>query len=178
MNKLVTILSFSGRDHGNCAAVSAHLKSRYTDSATYTVDLQPCGNCDYECLRDGNICPRLDPKQSEIMDSVCRSDLVYFIVPNYCGYPCANYFAFNERSVGYFNQDRSKMEQYMNVPKRFIIISNTEGFETMMQQQTNDQPDILYLKSAKYGKRSIAGDILGSDAARADLNEFLARDDL
>jgi len=66
----------------------------------------------------------------------------------------------------------------MNVPKRFIIVSNTEGFEDAMRQQTNEPPEILYLKSRAYGKSSIAGDLLESDGARAYLNEFLSRDGL
>jgi len=70
--------------------------------------------------------------------------------------------------------DRDKMDRYMNVPKRFIIVSNTEGFEDAMRQQTNETPEILYLKSRAYGKSSIAGDILSSDTARADLDKFLA----
>ena len=89
-----------------------------------------------------------------MMDNICQADLAYFIVPNYCGYPCANYFAFNERTVGYFNLKRELMQKYMNVPKRFIMISNTEGsnFANAMKQQVNGEPDILYLKSGKYGK--------------------------
>lgn len=65
----------------------------------------------------------------------------------------------------------------MSVPKRFIIVSNSEGeiFEKAMQQQTNDNPEILYLKSNEYGKRSIVGDILESDAAKADVTAFLAQ---
>ena len=178
MNKSVTILSFSSRDNGNCAAVSAYLQSRYAQSIAYHVNLMPCGCCDYECLKKDKICPRLEPAQTQVMDAICQSDLVYFIVPNYCGYPCANYFSFNERSVGYFNMDRNKMEHYMSIPKRFIVISNSEGFEDAMAQQTNGQPEILYLKSAKYGKHSIAGDILKSDAARAVLDQYLSRDGL
>lgn len=48
----------------------------------------------------------------------------------------------------------------MSVPKRFIIISNSEGeiFEKAMQQQTSNNPEILYLKLNEYGKRRIAGD--------------------
>ena len=117
----------------------------------------------------------LTEDQRKIMDSVTEADLVYYIVPNYCGYPCANYFSFNERSVGYFNKDRNLMEKYMAVKKRFIIISNTENnFAEAMRQQTNDQPDIFYLKSMKYQKQSIAGDLMTSEAAKADLRAFLA----
>ena len=109
------------------------------------------------------------------MDAVCQSDIVYMIVPNYCGYPCANYFAFNERSVGYFNMDRELMKRYISVQKRFIVISNTEGdnFRNALQQQTNEEPVILYLKSGKYRKRSTAGDIMESEEAVADLMTFL-----
>jgi len=110
------------------------------------------------------------------MDKICNSNLVYFIIPNYCGLPSANYFAFNERSVGYFNLDREKTNLYKNIKKRFIIVSNTEGFDQYMQYQVNNAPDILYLKSGKYGKQSIAGDILDSEDARADLDAFLALD--
>ena len=65
----------------------------------------------------------------------------------------------------------------MDVQKRFIIVSNTEGatFDSAMRQQVNGDPDVLYLKSRKYQKRSIAGDILDSEAAIADLEAFLAQ---
>lgn len=183
MNKFITVLSFSSRNNGNCANISQYLSNYYKQAnvKSFVVDSEsvpPCGKCDCECLKPGEACPQRSEKYSDIMDTICQSDLVYFIVPNYCGFPCANYFAFNERSVGYFGTDRDKMEQYMNVPKRFIIVSNTEGFEDAMRQQTNAEPDILYLKSRKYGKRSIMGDIMDSNDAQADLDAFLKSDDL
>ena len=112
------------------------------------------------------------------MDTICNSALVYFIVPSFCGFPCANYFAFNERTVGYFHGDRDVIDQYMSVPKRFIVVSNTEGFEDALQQQTKSKPDILYLKSSKYQKRSIDGNILDSNEAKADLLRFLSQDSI
>ena len=124
----------------------------------------------------GMLCPQINHEQSQIMDKICNSNLVYFIIPNYCGLPSANYFAFNERSVGYFNLDREKTNLYKRIKKRFITVSNTEGFDQYMQYQVNNAPDILYLKSGKYGKQSIAGDILDSEDARADLDAFLALD--
>lgn len=179
MNNNVTILSFSSRKNGNCINISNYISNFYkTNVHIYVMDaeaIQPCGKCDYECLKPGEVCPQLDDRLKEIMDAVCISDLVYFVVPNYCGYPCANYFAFNERSFGYFGMDRAKMNAYMDVPKRFVIVSNTEGFEAAMAQQTNCKPEILYLKSGKYKRRSIAGDILESDEARSDLEQFLAK---
>ena len=72
--------------------------------------------------------------------------------------------------------DREKMNQYMAVKKRFIIVSNTEGFEKAMQQQVAEAPVCLYLKSSKYTKQSIAGDIMESEEARNDLVAFLCAD--
>ncbi len=108
------------------------------------------------------------------MQAVMSSNVTYMIVPNYCGFPCANYLAFYERSVGFFHMDRSLMGRYMDSRKRFNLISNTETevFNQAMRQQVSGDPDVLYPKSGKYGKRSTAGDILDSEAARADLQAF------
>ena len=127
MNNYVTILSFSARDGGNCAQIMDHIANFYNQTNVCCCKITeeqfgPCGKCDYECLRPERECPNMSAEQKKIMDTVCRSSIVYFIVPNYCGYPCSNYFAFNERSVGYFNMDKAKMETYMNIPKRFIAI--------------------------------------------------------
>ena len=182
MNRKVVILLFSGRSNGNCAAISAMIERFYmrTNVLSFVINhdsFPSCGGCDYECLKQGMNCPNLTEEQRQIMDTITECDLAYFIVPNYCGYPCANYFAFNERSVGYFNLDRALMEKYMDVKKRFIIVSNSEeNFTQAVRQQTNQEPDILYLKTRKYQKQSIAGDLMTSDAARADLQAFLAMD--
>ena len=177
MNSIV-ILTFSGRNEGNCANISNYLMDYHkrTSIRNYTIhNLTPCGNCNYECLKPSQTCPELSAEYTEVMDSVCSSDLVYFVVPNYCGFPCSAYFTFNERSVGYFNMSRSRLEQYLSVKKRFIVVSNTESaaFESAMQQQTAEVPEILYLKTSKYGKRSIAGDLMDSTDARDDLKRFL-----
>lgn len=180
MNKC-TIISFSSRADGNCAKISKYLSNHYnrTNVCLHIIDnnsFGPCNNCDYECLQPRKVCPNLTDAQTAIIDDICSSDLVYFIVPNYCGLPSANYFAFNERLVGYFNMDREKTTRYMNVRKRFIIVSNTEGFESAMQRQTTSKPEILYMKSGKYHKKSTAGDIMDSEDARAELDAFLAED--
>lgn len=181
MNKSVAIISFSPRNNGNCAKISEYLSNHYmqTNVRSYSVNAEnykPCSGCNYECLTPGAVCPARTPYQMEVMDAVKDSDLVYMIVPNFCGHPCANFYAFNERCIGYFNGDRAVMNQYMSVPKRFIVISNTESdtFKAVMKQQTNGEPDILYMKTGKYKKRSTAGDILDSEDAKDDLDAFLS----
>ena len=180
MSKNIVLIQFSSRKRGNCSAISAQIAVHYSaDTVTqYIADekiVQPCNNCNYECLLPDELCPNLNDSQQQLMDAICEADLVYFIIPNYCGYPNANYFAFNERTVGYFNMDRSLMQKYMEIPKRFIVVSNTEGpnFECALSQQVNGAPDILYMKTGKYHKQSIAGDMMSAADAKADLKAFL-----
>lgn len=177
MNR-ITILTFSGRPDGNCANISNVILNYYKQAhvCSFVVNNIPlCGTCHYECLKPGELCPELSAAYKEMMDTICRSSIVYFVVPNYCGFPCASYFAFNERSVGYFNLNRSVMDQYMSVKKRFVIVSNTENqeFVSAMQQQTAEFPEIFYLKTSNYGRKSIAGDLMDSEKAKADLIGFL-----
>ena len=176
----ITILNFSGRNNGNCSAISEYIKTFYSDSSVFEFHIDQnygsCGGCNYECLIPGAMCPKRDDFQNQVMDTMGTSDLIYYIVPNYCGLPCANYYAFNERCTGYFNMDRELMKKFQSVKRRFIVVSNTEtdAFAQAMKMQSGTEPEILYMKTSKYGKRSTAGDIQESEAARADLEDFLS----
>ena len=178
MSKKVVTLNFSGRKDGNCAEIGRFIAQYHANSniLAYNVgeNWTPCGSCNYECLKPGEACPALNDRQRQIMDKVLNADMVYYIVPNYCGFPSANFYAFNERSVGYFNMDRTLLKQYMDIPKKFIIISNTENpaFLQAMQQQAKD-PDMLFLKTSAYQKKSTAGDLMTSEKAQKDLKAFL-----
>ena len=181
MSNNIVLIQFSSREAGNCAAIAGCIRQYFTNDMvsdfTVTRDVvAPCGNCDYECLKNDETCPNLTGHQIKLYNAICNADFVYYIIPNYCGYPCANYFAFNERSVGYFNMDRTLMEKYMSVKKAFIVVSNTEGqnFVNALAQQA-ENPEILYLKSSKYGKRSVTGDLMESQDARHDLLAYLER---
>lgn len=156
MSKSIVLIRFSSRNLGNCKAITDQIMDYYQTEIVvdFTADgntVAPCSNCDYECLAPGKTCPNLDSAQK------------------------TNYFAFNERTVGYFNGDRELMKKYMSVPKRFIIVSNTEGasFANAMKQQVSGEPEMLYLKTGKYKKRSTAGDMMDSEEACADLKAFL-----
>ena len=176
----VVILNFSPRKDGNCKQISDFIAEKHNRTNVLQFDISgedfaPCGNCNYECLTPGVSCPAVTEHQREVMDAVCESQITYYIIPNFCGYPCSNYFAYNERSVGYFNMDRALMGRYMAAPKKFVLVSNTENdnFLNAVKQQTKEQPQILYLKTSKYGKRSTAGDLMTSEEAKADLQAFL-----
>lgn len=178
MDSNIVILNFSGRNSGNCAEIGRFIKKIHKNTNIYSYNVgecwSPCGGCDYECLKPGLRCPVLTEEQRKIMDSIVNADKVYYVVPNYCGFPSANFYVFNERSVGYFNMDRELMGRYMNVRKKFIIVSNSENpaFLQAMQQQAKE-PEILYLKTSAYQKKSITGDLMTSEKARNDLETFL-----
>ena len=181
MDKKVIILSFSPRNNGNCSNIADFIVQYYGKVNTTRFDItaeniSPCYNCNYECLRSQSLCPRITDYQMQVMDASVNGSVIYFIVPNFCGQPNANYYAFNERSVGYFNLNQQLLEKYLSVRKRFIIVSNTENetFVNAMQQQTNETPEILYLKTRNYGKQSISGDLLESEAALHDLQAYLS----
>ena len=184
MKNNVVILNFSPREGGNCGSICTVIRDFFNHSNIYSYAISniftPCGTCDYECLKPDESCPSLSQEQREVYEAICHADLVYYVVPNFCGMPNSLYYAFNERSVGYFNRNRSVMSQYMSVKKRFIIISNTERstFLEAMQQQTKSVPEILYMKTSKYGKQSITGDLMKSPQALADLTTFLSTDNL
>lgn len=180
MKKNILVLNFSPRSDGNCGHIGDLIQTFYKNSniRSYLISgiFTPCGTCNYECLKPNVRCPSLSREQAEVFDAICQSDLVYYIIPNFCGMPNALYYAFNERSVGYFNLDRAVMANYMAVRKRFIIVSNTQSnaFKEAMLQQTAETPEVLYMKTSKYGKQSIAGDLMDSAQAQADLLDFLA----
>ncbi len=101
-----------------------------------------------------------------LYDKICSSDSVLFIIPNYCDYPCSNFFVFNERSNCYFQQHPELLNRYLETDKKFIVISNTNTthFEEILSQQVSEQPRILFLPKA-FGKNSIDGNILESPEA-------------
>lgn len=181
MTNHTVIISFSGRKHGNCEQISEYIKDRSNDSVKIycfsDFSIQPCGNCCYECFDKRKECPHLEDNEHNILDDICNSDLTYFIVPNYCGHPGANLFIFNERSVGYFHGESTRLQKYMSVPKRFITVSNSESetFVNAYLQHTNEAPEILWLSTSKFGKRSIAGDLLDSIEAKELLQQFIEK---
>lgn len=174
----VCIISFSSRKDGNCAEIKQFICSLYPDARCFDFSdftIASCGNCKYECFASGDQCPFIKDKEYQILDAITNSDLTYFVVPNYCDFPCSNFFVFNERSLCYFHNSESLLNAYLNVHKKFVVVSNTntENFKTLFAYQTNDEPQILFLSSNKYAKRSIDGNLLTSEQAIEDLKKFV-----
>ena len=106
----VLVISFSGRSGGNCDSISDYIAQRNEPECTIfkfsEQKIHPCGGCRYECFGK-EPCPYLADPEYELLESICQSDLTYFVIPNYCDYPCANYFIFKERSQCFFREGRS-----------------------------------------------------------------------
>lgn len=174
----VLIISFSARKDGNCDGISALIAEYYgQDSTIYRFSrnqIHPCGNCQHECFSKER-CPYLDDPEYTLLESICHSDLVYFVIPNYCDYPCANYFIFNERSQCFFQGKPDLLERFLQIRKKFIVISNTNqsNFHQILSQNVETEPEILFLEAKKFGEVSIHGNLIASDRAVAEIIQFL-----
>ena len=174
----VCIISFSSRKNGNCDKISEFVSTMYPNAKRYSfskVKISACGDCKYQCFERADKCPHARDKEREILDAITNSELAIFIVPNYCNYPCSNYFVFNERGICYFSKNDELLTKYLETPKKFIVVSNTneDNFKEAFRYQTVGEPDILFLAALEYGKTSTSGDIITSSEAVEDLKEFL-----
>ena len=174
------IISFSSRANGNCAQI-AHLVDSMTQDAVLfdfsEFELHPCGKCACECFADREKCPYIGDMECGILEAVTNSDITYFILPNYCDYPCANYFIFNERSQCCFQGRPDLLDAYEKVPKRAVVVSNTneDNFRRALSYQSYQEPGILFLSAKKYGKESIKGDLLANEEAVRDITAFVRK---
>lgn len=152
----ISIISFSSRADGNCSHIAKYIKNFYGDTATMycfsDFSISPCGVCNYECFNRDRSCPASNDMELTILDSICSCDLAYYIIPNYCDNPCANYFIFCERGQYYFSKNPGTMSAYEKAAKKFIVISNTEQelFHKILSNQVEGTPDILFLRAKDF----------------------------
>ncbi len=113
----------------------------------------------------------------ELLEAICDADEAYLVVPNYCDHPCANFYIFNERSNCWFQNHPERLEQYLQVRKKFIVVSsgNQESFETAFRQHVEAAPEILYISAKHFGEPSSLQNILQLDQAKLKLLGFLKR---
>ena len=178
------IISFSSRAGGNCGSIAAEIRRHVTgDVEIYDFSgfsITPCGRCGCECFRARESCPYFNDMEFTVCDAVTSSDLAYFIVPNYCDYPCANFFIFNERSQCYFQHHQNLLERYLAVKKKFIVVSNTgqDNFAAAFRYHVpeNEEPNILFLSARQFQKVSIRGDLMDSAEARDAVLCFIKKE--
>ena len=175
------IINFSGRKNGNCENISKVIRDYFNLDELEIINfnnlnIQPCTNCNYDCFINKENCPYYSDEINTIYNKIIDSDFVYFVIPNYCGYPCANFFIFNERSVCVFNKDKELLDKYLQIPKKFIVISssNQDSFKDVLQYQTIMAPDILFLSAKEYNQKSIEGNLMNDENAKDKLIQFLS----
>ena len=174
----VCIVSFSSRKNGNCAQIGEFIGALIPSAKLYAFSdfqISACGNCSYQCFGGGEKCPFIADKERKILDAVTNSTFTYFVVPSYCDFPCANFFVFNERSLCYFQNNEKLLTAYLQVPKKFVVVTNgsVKNFKTAFSYHTDVEPQILCLSAKKYEKNSIDGNLLTSERAMDDLRKFI-----
>ncbi len=176
--KCCCVISFSGRKNGNCEKIGRLICSLLQNAELYSFadfTLQPCGGCHYECFDTREECPYIDDMECTLLEKIVKCKRAYYILPNYCDYPCANFFVFNERSQCYFQHRPKLLDAYEDVRKKFIVVSNTneENFKLALSYHTAKAPEILFLSAKKYGKVSVHSDLLDSVQAAAEIRRFV-----
>ena len=174
------VVTFSSRSNGNCSQIGKLIASLTSDLVLFDFsefDIHPCGHCDAECFTSRENCPYFADKEYEILEAIIHSDVAYFVLPNYCDYPNANFFIFNERSQCYFQGRQDLLEAYLEIPKRGIVISNTnqDNFIQALAYQSNKNPEVLFLSAKEYGKNGIHGDLLKNEEALERVKQFISK---
>lgn len=97
------MISFSSRADGNCAAIADCVQETLGGEGLTRFDfsrlsVHGCGACHCECFRQREACPYFADDAFRLNEAAALADRAVFIVPNYCDFPCSNFFLFNERS--------------------------------------------------------------------------------
>ncbi len=177
----ILIVSFSSRKNGNCHAICDFLEELVGNGANsfqfFDHCITQCGACGYECLLDNKLCPHFEDAEYGLMEQICLSDRVYFIVPIYQGFPSANFFIFNERSQVYFQGHPERIDRYRAVAKYFIAVGDNglEYAKAAFQAHGNSQPAVLHLSAHRFGKSNIVGNLMDSAEAQAAVSQFVSQ---
>ena len=112
------IVSFSGRENGNCDGISEYIASKCDTIIHFrSLNIHDCSGCKYECF-NGQCKYRKDDIYS-LYESMLSYDKVFLIVPMYCGNPSSLYYKFNERCQDFFMHNEDSYETI--VSKLYII---------------------------------------------------------
>lgn len=177
---MIVVVNFSSRKDGNCYQISGVVKKHYKEKKVkifnfYENTYNSCGHCDYECFKKK--C-KIGDGINEIFKAIVQSEETVFVVPNYCDYPNSNFFLFNERSCGFFNGNKDLMNRYLNIPKKFIVVSNScnNSFKTAFSYHLSSDvtPNILYFNSKKFDQNPLDGKLMSNKEAEHLVYDFLS----
>lgn len=186
----ICIINFSGRAGGNGHGIAAFTAGELTGTGglmntceTEIIEfsgltVQGCGSCSYECFRRGQACTHRGDDMWNVYMRTADADMCCFIIPNYNGHPCSNFYSFEERGQGIYLHARDTYEKYLSVPKKFIVISNTDAshfklaFENCLAK--DKEADILFLRAAEFHLPSTGSELISCVDARRKISRFLA----
>lgn len=148
------IISFSGRENGNCDKISKYIASE-SDLIVYfrNLNVHDCSDCKYECF-EGK-CKYHNDDIYRLYESMLDYDKVFLIVPMYCGNPSSLYFKFNERCQDFFMYNADCYETIIS--KLYIIGIYGEQKKT---------PDFLACFSKWFEGTKIDNHVLGLERHR------------
>lgn len=181
MNMKQKIVVFSSRKNGNCEHIARFIQNdlRINGEIFYFSGkmIVPCGKCRYNCFQECGSCPHLADGEDKLLAEICAVEEAIFVLPNYCDFPCANFFIFNERSNSFFQHHPERLERYLQVPKKFIVVSNSQSdhFREAFAQHTDREPNILFVSSRACGTLTTGNGLMDSPVAQDQIRTFFAR---
>jgi len=191
-------LVFSARKSGNgfhCMKYCLNrLKNRGFETSLincFDYDVKPCSHCNYECYAQEirgtyEECPVKDDV-SRIYGLIKDADWLLFAVPCYGGHVSAIYRAWAER-IPHIQELNIACKSFEEFQKRFlhkikglILFGNLASMGDMALHEIltdfyNIQaPETLLLQSTEYGKSSLKGNMVESEAVKESLDRFVKR---
>ncbi len=176
---MIVVVNFSSRKDGNCYRISGVIKKHYKEKKVkifnfYENTYVSCGHCNYECFKKRCI---VNDGINEIFKSIVQSEETIFVLPNYLDYPNSNYFLFTERSLGFFNGNKELQNRYLEIEKKFIIISNSchINFRNALLNHVKEgvKPEILYFNAKKFNQNPLDGALMSDIEAENLVHDFL-----
>ena len=171
------IISFSGREDGNCDSISDYIASEEDTIIRFrNLNVHDCSGCKYECFKG-----KCKYRQDDIYNlyaSMLNYDKVFLIVPMYCGNPTSLYFKFNERCQDFFMYNENSYETI--VSKLYIIgvygdRSKTPDFIPCLSKWfdcTEINNHVLGIERHRYNQK-IADNILDVEEVRNMISCFI-----
>lgn len=149
------LISFSGRQDGNCDQIAKYIAGEQDKIVFFReLDIHPCSGCDYECFREECVY-RADAIYG-LYDEMCDADRVVLLVPMYGGNPSSLYFLFNERGQDFFCHSDAGV--YEKLLERLYIIGIYGEKETA--------PDFVPCLEKWFSDSSVRGRVLGIERHR------------
>lgn len=172
------IISFSGRENGNCDQIAKYIDSENGDHVIFfrNLNVHECSGCQYECFKA--VCKYRDDEIYGLYDSMCEYDKVILIVPMYCGNPSSLYFKFLERSQDYF---MGKGDNYETILQKLYIIGvygdreKTPEFIPIFEkwfEGTEIKNHVLEIERHRYGQK-IGDSVLDIDEVKNRISHFV-----